>query len=443
MATGSMAWLPELDALLARCASAFETGDFASAAGAWGRLLPALLLPDAYGGSPDPVELLSHPPERAIARWCRAILALEPAVQRGSRVVTALQRTCPLSEPVDLLAIRQAHRTPPEGWQRLLPRIRLALLQADVAHPAWPGLCSRLLAQLPKSDAELENMGRIAHTRRAPLLYLSWASGLELAGRLEDARAAVQAGLADAEPAWQARLLTRSAHIEQQLGRPHLDSLRGAWRAEGSTCRLARWAAALPAEERSTALEAEQTAVWERQPAVDQGALTLLELLRGEHEVAVARLEGALPEAWADRDHPGPLVLPVLLRMSLGVHPLPDLGPLAACWTQLAVGPDEDGEVRLAPLLDATLDAMPSWRHDAPWFRAHARRAVIDRVGAVLEAKERESYDEIAALSGAWLQATDAVGESTEAARFARELKSRWPRHRAFHTALAAVIGEP
>lgn len=450
--TGSLGWRRGFQALLDRTDRAFVRGDFELAAAGYGRLLPSLELRDAFGGCEDPLQELRLDPTRAVSRWCRSVLDLGPEVQRGQRLVKTLQAAGMLGLNVDLRHIRQAHPEPPPAWPALLPRLRLALLQSSVTHPGWVEQRRRLLEQLPRSAVELEALAHRARraARSVPSLWLEWIEALELEGHTEQALEAAREALDSiAHPLWCAEAATRAARLSLETGGEVAPLLHRAWRLDPVGARLVRWAASLPAEALEAGLRGEQEATWQGELELRQAEATLLELLLGDWEVLGARLDAADPSLWDQRDHPGPVVVPAFLGLGLGGLPAPRDGDLLGLWRALAPRPAPAPRTRPPEAPAGMLDAAglsgvllrrqaadPTWRIDAPWFRARARSALVARTEVVLRAGDREEYEGVARLARAWVELARAVDERRAAAALLTELHARYPRHRAYRSLL-------
>jgi len=215
-------------------------------------------------------------------------------------------------------------------------------------------------------------------------------------------------------------------------------------------------------------------------PADERLACALL-LLAGRVDAAAERLGRAEPLGWSYSDNPGPVVVPYLLVASTGrpvppssggsllanlfqqmdghafwPAPSPSPGDLAssdddelgALDDEISDAGDEDldeseGEVhgeRARPGLAALLAECVAARLTSPAARARwldaARKAVEQRVDAVVRGQHRGAYERVAALAAACAEAV-AVAEGTgNATVFIQGIRTRYPRHWSFRNAL-------
>ncbi|MDQ3609349.1 MAG: hypothetical protein M3459_10675, partial [Actinomycetota bacterium] len=186
---------------------------------------------------------------------------------------------------------------------------------------------------------------------------------------------------------------------------------------------------------------------------------TALLALAGRVDEALQKLEGTAPLGWSRADHPGPVA--VALALVLALDPLPEAPESAvpAVWGQLRAldanpwdhadalwWTDEveapaarDAPPRLSTLLAQRarrVDAAPSQR--ARWLAA-ATSAAQARVRAIVEAKHRGAYERAAGLLVACAEAGCVALGPREAAALVSDVRSRYPRHVAFRSALDAA----
>lgn len=432
-------WVHAYDELLATALSLFRAGDFAVAASLWATLLPGLL-EDRFGGIESPAALLEADLPQHLAAWCRALLSTRRAHHRCYAVATALHAAARLGLPLHVEAIRDAHPVPPEGWAEVHRGLRSALLQVPVDSPEWGELRARLIGGLPRAEGEIAELRSIAARagRALPDLHLELIAGLVASDRAAEAREAAAAAERDAE-SWGSRALfaDRLAALCWSTGAEgEAEARRRAWEAAPTADRLLRMAAAAEPE----ALRAALALAYEEED--DQHTLVQLEVLAGENEVALARLQGADPRHAADPEHPFAPVLAALMVLALGGEAPPAGGAIERA-ARLGFPRSErptwsEREAEPASVLAAVAARHPGWRADAAWFRAQAHHELIR--GADGTVSFGQDYARVAQFAAAWSEAAAAAGEPDEARAFPVALARRFPRRRAFRAALEAAM---
>jgi hypothetical protein len=306
-----------------------------------------------------------------------------------------------------------------------LAALRAALLVETAGRSEWVVLRRRWLVRLPLDDAELAALARRVAQAREAEPHLELASARRLRGEDPAPELLLALGRVSLKPE-QARLLDRLAELESSP-----DRARAALLLDPDPAR----AVALARFRRS----AGQPAISAEDPLYDQlfdhqRLLALLELCCGDLEIGAARLQAADPAEWSSAEHPGPLVLPLLLRRGLGTEALPEGGPLWRCWSGL----DRlwEGSLRLTDELERALG--PPSAAEARWARAVAHVEALRRLDTC--AKARVGYEEAALLAAGWAEVELRAGDAAFAERWWSELPRRHPRLRGLRSALAAQV---
>jgi hypothetical protein len=425
MGEGDAAWAPIMADLLDQARRAVEQGEARSATRIYALLLPALLLDGAFGGCEDPRALLGEPVATHLLRYLQAISAQHRPAQAGHALVAALIKLAPLGEvaPLDALLrpLDEADR------QALAQSLRAALLQAPTESADWDRQRLALLQILPPTPGELRQL-QLAVDRgagRLPELHVELVGALLRAGSLDAVEAAVARALASPALPSPTGLRLRGLRAE-------------AWERQGARDkaraeRLDMWMLGQDAERLYLLADRHPEALPEALSAAygrvaDEGLLARLELLAGEHDTALARLQAAPIAAWSVPEHPFPIVLPFLLRLGLGPVSPPMGSVFSSIWLP---------ELPWTLAVEGHLRRQPALAQDGPYFRAlgHAEllRALDEGVAT------GHIPDPLPAYAVAWAEVQHATGATEEALAFLDRLRRRHPRHRRFKTELAAL----
>jgi hypothetical protein len=454
-AWGDESWVDEMEDLFARAGQAFVAGDLAVARDAYGGLLDALLLDDEVGTFTGPAaasDMLGVDLVEAKARALRALYETSDLHDRVDAVASAIARWRYLGDRIGIRAVAEALPRELPGLEVFLDewiaRLRLA------AHGELPSDDRALLVEAAAWRDGPNGVGSLAtdHGAENPELFVDWVDALIDAGRSGDATDACAQALATT-PAFgepRAQIAERLATVSSAAA-DRLDAARQAWRAAPTALRLRRLAAL--ADDMTLAAEADAL---DRTAAPARLAATL-RVLTGRVDEAGATLSQAEPLGWSRGDHPGPLVVPILLLAAAGKEPRSSERLRGAMTLLSAVdqptwhdvhGPDEgnDDEARgerqppeLSALLIARVGTFDATDQQRRAWLAWARTAADARIAAIVEAKHRGAYERAAQLAVACAEAVAITEGPVAAARAIGELRDRYPRHVAFRAALDAA----
>jgi hypothetical protein len=453
-AEGDPAWADSFNALLEACIAAMAAGEPSPMAQTAGRLLDALGLRDAYGACCEPEELIDRPMDELISLHLAALYLTVPATQRGARLVHRMHRLSPRGEGVDWAQIHDALPKRPPQWAAFLKRAHVALVRAPTDSWAWARHRGRLLRLLPRSPTELARLGRLAREagEKSPHLYGKWIDALVSSRKPEAAVNALHEALGTIDTPWILPTLgARLARMGSLLERPELqvEGRQLCWRLAPSLANLLLlWAAASP-DRVDAVIGHELGAAYEGAVPVDQGLVARMEVLLGQFEVSLARLEEADPEGWTRLDHPGEVVLPLLIRLGCGGGMPPGGGCVAAILQTTATRP----AVTTAPEAPEGRDAMPTWQAaldatlvahedtaiDAPWYRSHAHSQLCRLTDHVVATKKPQLYDRVAELWAALAEAHHLGGDSDQAKATLAEPRARHPRNKGLQRRVAEL----
>ncbi|MCP9491563.1 MAG: hypothetical protein MSC31_17060 [Solirubrobacteraceae bacterium MAG38_C4-C5] len=449
-AWGDESWVGEMDALFARASEAFLAGDLELAADAYGALLEALTLDGevgAFSGPGTPEVMVATDLGEAKARALRARFETTPAPYCAAL----------LDDQMEVLA----HVGPRVGLKEIIDALPGALDGLAPFLDDWVALLT------PPSDARrralaveavlrrdgvdgLATLAR-AHGLQSPELFEAWVGALEGEAAARACREALDTIAPCGEP--RARIAERLAATGEEV-----EGRREAWRAAPTMTRLRALAAALPGGDGALAIEADRLDAGADVPGGPAAALLALD---GRADAVMALLETAPPLGWSGREHPGPVAVAFALLLALEAptdlerrapHVAQQLSrldldpPWLADRAWLWADPDDDDgrpDAGEPPALSVLLTerargvTAPASRR-AAWLEL-ATAAVTARVGAIVEAKRRHSYERAAGLLVACAEARGLALDPASAGALVREIRQRYPRHVAFRSALDAA----
>ncbi|MCB9780075.1 MAG: hypothetical protein H6742_16030 [Alphaproteobacteria bacterium] len=376
---------------------------------------------------------------RLAAIAVRAAWELAPLQHRADMIEKAFLMCLDFVPDLALQDAIDVVPAPPPELDETLPRWARALGDWVGRWQDHEAARARLQREAFRRDLGADGLGRIARQSDELDVWLAWVDALDEEGRHEEALRAAAAGARTLYwPRHRLQLRLREGAAAQALGRTDqaLRAWREVWRHRSCTAGLCMvWEVA---GAHATALvqeELERAYTEERVLPVD--LQVRMELLCGDADVPVARLQAADPRGWwDDREHPATQVLPFLLRV--GTHQArPDEALLT---TRVWRGTDDDGRWRpRAPdpiptgwsrLVDDVIATHPTWLTDAVAWRVTAGNALIELAGAVIAAQARPAYIKVAALLVALVEAGH-VADDPEAEAPLRAIRRRFPRHKA------------
>ena len=466
--------------LFDRAEAAFDYGNAASgsalARAAYQRLFELLRTEDGYGRGVSASDLTGVDADEAAARYLRAVYETEPPARRPQALCEQMRQVPawqfgPRPMLDDLVQI--SPRPLPDREQFLADWIAFLRTQSAPSGSdvdAW----LREAVRLAQGTLGLEALAR-AEGQTRPRAYLDWFTALEEEGENQEVLAAAQEAL----QALPARLPIRAAIAD------HLCTA-AAQLNEAEALRLGRWEAfvAKPTLPRMLDLwdvaadEAERTALMQRavehvrdylahpparrdemirgddgleRPAwIGQSVLAHACLLAGDWDAAHHLAAQGKVLGWSSREsHQGLVVAAFLVLLSgqtLGALP----SNLAQLWqwgVQYSVaawswGYEEEGPVRerLARAYAEQFAAAALSTDRQERFLSWCLDVAQQRVNAIVGNKHRGSYDKAAVLTVACAEVLQLRGDQTAAGALVKDVRSRFPRHRAFQAEMKNAL---
>ena len=433
------------DAVVAAAEALRAGADPGGAEAAALELLPGLL----RALRPGPLAaLLGQDCRVVVAAAARRALRLRRPVHHGAVLADALAPLAPLCPDLLFIDLLDASPRPIEGADQLPHRLKNALLGQDEASGPWAELRLRLLTDLPRDRAQLDRAQPRAKAGELDAIHTLLDAAFAEQPPAEAAAVALLWAERASAGADRDQVLARAWRMACRARRPAL-AVAIAARALGAAPQLA-WvlragASALPEHggpglplpaDHPLAADLDHCqAALDGSTAPDAPALqVVMELLRGDLEMVVARLTAADPLDVLQPGHPAPLSLPPLLVLASGGS------PGIRCQTLLR---RMDEQTRGRPRRRPEGPAEPP-RHErlwiavargeaaqvsAPWLRLVLRAEVLRALDAA--AKAKQGYEVVTA----WVRAVSELIAGTDgqraADRFLDEAMRRHPRHKA------------
>lgn len=389
----------------------------------------------------DPMLHMHHAQEieALAALWARAAWESTSAPGRAAALEVVFLHALDFAPELRLQQVLDAAEGDPPGLTPLLAQWTRAL--GDWGG-RWRGrelVRGRLQREALRLHLGADGLGALARQSDELDVWLAWVDALLDEGRAEEAlRAAVAGSRSLYWPRHRLQMRLREGLVAARLGQE--DVARRAWRdvwrhrlCMAGLCMV--WEVAGPLAAPFFREELDLAYSEERPLPVD--LQVRLEILLGDAEIPVARLQAADNRAWWESpQHPAAGVLPLLLR--LGTHqPILDETLIV---TRTWRGTDNDGRWRPRPpdpiptgwssLVDHLLPDHPTWLHDAVAWRVIAANSVIELAGAALAAHARGTYLRVAALLVALVEA-GVMAEDPDPEAPLRAIQRRFPRHKA------------
>lgn len=328
---------------------------------------------------------------------------------------------------------------PPPEWPALLPRWSRVLGDWGGRWRQQEAARGRLQREALRLDLGADGLAALAAQSDELDVWLAWLEALVDEGRLEEALRGAAAGARSLYwPRHRLELRLREGAIAARLGHQEQahKAWREVWRSRLCTAGLCMvWSAAGPLASPFFREELELAYSLERPLPVD--LQVRIELLTGDAEVPLARLQAAVTTGWWDDPlHPATQVLPFLLRVGTGQPVLDETLLIARIWRAT----DDDQRWRPRPpdpippgwssLVDQVVATHPTWLVDAVTWRVNAGNVLVELAGAVIDARARGAYLKVAALLVALVEA-GTVAQDPEADAPLRAIARRFPRHKA------------
>lgn len=462
-ALGDESWAPAMDALFAEASRAFLAEDWDVAASAYGRLLRALDLDEAFSGAESPEVMLDTDLTEARVRYFRAVFESAPPLERATALREAIQELGSEAwATFNLTALGEAAASPLPDLDSFLPSWVAALEALQLEPDYVDRYRARVLAEaafLSEGVGGLAKLSR-AYGDRLSLFYERWLDELIRADRSEEALDAAREGAERAlEGIAAAGLADRLAELAWSMGRSDVAELgrRLAWRKQPSAIRFLKLHQSL----RSRDPDGHRLSVEERE-AASKGEYRLpdhlgcmLKLAADDLEAILAATAKASPLGWTYGSTMGSASVPFLLVGASGAEVLPDGAGLAGLWHDLVsrgLRPDpystdwleEKGDRPLGLTWEPLLRAAITRTVPTPASREKAmnvaREAVVKRIEAIVSGGHRKAYGRAAQLAVSVGEVMSLSGDRTEATSWLVGVRATYPRHSAFKRELESAI---
>jgi tetratricopeptide (TPR) repeat protein len=494
-------WVDDFEALLSGATRAFVDGERTLAAEALGRLLRVFDLEGevaAFCGD-EPAELrVRSDLGEALAFHLRALYDTTPLQRRAAKLLEEIIALHGIgSTRAGLEAIRNADPDAPADWVEFLPEWIDSVRRLDPdPDDVLRDMRGFLLREATRHVAGADGLGELARRegRDDPQNYHEWLDALLDADRREDAVAAAREAVgAVAEPWKKARLADRLTTLALDMGDEALalEAGRTAWRSLPSPRRLTRLCGVVGRDGESlrSSLAAEREAARSDEFQPGDRLAAILDLLLGDLDSAMNRLERAPALGWGGGDHPGRIVFPCAMLAAAGLAAPPERSVLAVFWKEIDGCVDLDdfpvdesdrlddpgpgastvpagspvpggspapsgspapGDPAAAaagstdpPTLSDLLSASLGRLDLAPAARRRVverlRGIVETRVDAIVSNRHRRAYLRAARLAAAWAEGAALAGNSHSGQEFLKTLLERFPRHSAFKREIDSV----
>ena len=462
-----------LTELFDRAQAAFDYGNRPLARAAYQKLFELLRLEDDYGRGVSASDLPDVDIDAAQARYLRAVYETEPPTRRPEvlfeqmqQVRTWLFRGRPMLE--DLVRVSPE---PLPDWERFLNDwIAFLRTQDGKEADAW----LREAVRLSQGTRGLELLARTEGKKR-PRAYLDWVAALEQEGRYREVLAAAQealrslpqklpirAAIADYLCAAAERLnetdVLRAGRWEAFAAKPTLSRLLDLWEvtpAGSQRTTQMRQAARYLEEYLANPPRPQPVVGWieddlERPAWVSKSVLAHAYLLAKDFDAAHRLAAGENVLGWSRPDNPQGLVVSLFLGLlsgrSLSALP-PNLSQLWQASLQASTGSWYDYDEKQNSLLRRLKRAYEEQMTGVPWegekrakMLAWCLEVARERVNAIVSNKHRKAYDRAAMLITACAEVLRLQGANREATALLDEVRTRFPRHRAFQAELKAAI---
>lgn len=459
-AFGDESWAPTMDDLFAEAAKAFLAGDWPVASAAYGRLLGALDLEEAFSGVESPEFMLETDLGEARARYFRALYEAAAPAERPAILRDALDDLGPGAwANFDLGAMSDAHEAPLDGLEAFLPSW-IALLEAMDFETHAARYRVRALVDATQQTEGAPGLARLArlHGDRHPLLYERWLDELMRADLREEALDAAIEGAERALEGFEAaRLADRYADLAQAMNQPAAEERgrRLAWRKQPESTRFLKLEQSLrQGGSRAQDLAADELKAAENAEYPLPDALQpMLALLAGDLERLLVATAEASPLGWSYGESAGSKLLPFLLVGASGVERLPESPMLASLWHELT-SQGLRSSAALRESADATHEPGLSWelllmeaiaqKLSTPQSRLRALKvaseAAMRRIEAIVSGGHRKAYGRAAILAVAVGEAMSILGDRPGASAWLTRVRTSFPRHSAFKREIESAI---
>ncbi|MBC7250396.1 MAG: hypothetical protein H5T62_08920 [Anaerolineae bacterium] len=469
--------------LFEHAALAFDHGERTLARQAYCRLFDLLDLEDDYGRGLSLFDLIDLDQREVIARYLRAVYETTSLVQRPSTLYEEMSRfagySYPSRESVMLEDLIQISSHPlPDREAFLKAWIAFLHTQSEPRADVW----LREAVRMAEGTAGLERLAR-TEGRAHPRAYLDWFAALEEAGQHDRVLAAarealetlprglpIRAAIADHLCAAASVLKDpeslRSGRWEAFVAKPTLARLLDLWEAfpVGEEClswmqRAVKQMEQVRSRDTSAAHPYYPALDDLERPALPTDALLAhARLLAGDLASAHRAVADKKVLGWSSASSDQALVVSWLLVLLCG-QPREALSPnLEILWLRSLQVTTSGGWMygltagaELSRRADRIYAAHLARERESGRLRLGAEEEEVylawcldvarKRVEAIVANQYRKSYDKAANLTVACAEVLRRRGEARWADAWVREIRERFPRHRAFQRELQIALG--
>ena len=336
----------------------FLADDVATARQAYQRLLVVLGDEHDEGGFPGaglPDELVDSDLEEAMHRYLRPVWEDEPAETRAAAVIAAAEEAAWVGGEPSLEALEATRPEPLPDLDTVLPDLISALRVVPSGH-GFGRQARGWLAEVSQRHRGVEGLAELARTPGPDQAeaYRDWIDALVQEGQLTEAEAAGREALDRLEPHGRTVALLSERLAVLAMAREDdeavLGAQRAAWRADPTLERLLGLVDIATALDRcGEVVAAEADRVGEEPLASRPDLASAVLLLDDRIGSAEDLLEPAGPLGWRYEQHPGPVVVPILLVAASRALPHDPPGRAAAVGPPRRGQPDLNGRRRRAP----------------------------------------------------------------------------------------------
>lgn len=459
--------------LFERTGATFDYGNLSLARAAYLKLFGLVRFEDGYGRGVSASDLVGVDVGEASARYLRAVYETEPAARRPQALYEQMRQVQSWligSHPTldDLVQI--SPHPLPDRERFLADWIAFLQTQSGSDADAWLREAVRLAQGTPGLEALAQAEGQ---TR--PRAYLDWFTALEQEGKQREVLAAAR----DALQTLPARLPIRAAiadHLCAAAERLNeTEALRlGRWEAFTARPTLSRlldlWETAAAGAERTALMQravehirdylahppGRQAEVgWsgddlERPARIGQSVLAHACLLADDADAAYHLAARGKVLGWSSSESAQGLVVSACLVLLSGKTPAalpPNLVQLWQWGLQNSVAPWGEGGEQEGSVLKRLERAYAEQFAQAQWsadrqeqFLSWCLDVARQRANAIVSNQHRGSYGKAAVLTVACAEALRLRGDKAAADALVNEVRSRFPRHRAFQAELEAAL---
>jgi len=463
-------FIAPLAELFDRTAGVFDCGNLTLARDAYRKLFDGLAVEDDYGRGARASDLRDTDIRGARGRYLRALYETETPANRPERLFRAMEDFGDLlgDDPVMLEDLIQVSDRPlPDREPFLRAWIAVLREQEGDSPDRWLREAIRLLEGTKGLEAFARKEGK-SH----PRAYLDWLAALKSEGKPDRVIVAAREALRALPTDWPIRAaiadhLCEAARTiddpetlqkgrwEAFIAKPGIGRLLDLWEATPESRRRTRMRQAerhldqtLKRQTRRSVEEFDaevdddlDTPAW-----VDRALLAHARMLCGDWEAARAMAADADVLGWSSSDNPQGVVVPACLVLLSGKTTAPPAN-LARLWdwalenSTFLSSFDErpEDQKRLKAVYQAVMSRVRLKEAQAESLLSWCVNVGERRACAIVEKLRRKSYDKAAVIIAACVEVFRLRGHPELADRIFEQMRTRFPRHRAFQDELKLV----